>query len=327
MNNRKKPFVQRWAIALLVLLAFALAIYFPISPTRIHLATSIPAEFDFKAEEPLPVLFSVQVNGKDGYIDKNGRVVIEPKFDQMFTHFVGKYAVASRPGEWLKGYIDRTGNWYIEPKYGVAYPFREGVAVIATDKGWGLINENDKFVIEPMHDRTQGFANGVAAIGTETWASQLHRKFADVGYYYDWIYFDRTGRVVPESTAKQRRASPKSTRWALGDIDVPTLERMFDYYRDIDPAKLNSKWGYVDRTGAFVIKPQFDEAYPFTLSEKVAVVRQNGKFGLIDLAGHWIVAPTIDWGDEVEFGMWRVTKDRKVGYMDMNGKWIWKPTS
>ncbi len=344
VDPRGRKRLLRCVVGLVAVLA-CVAIYLrPTAPRNIKFGASLSPRIDPREDTEWPVLFAVQVDDKDGYIDASGRIVIPPQFDQAFTHFIGRYTVASRPGEYLKGYIDRSGNWHIEPKYAVAYPFREGAAVVATENGWGLINEQDEFIVEPIHDRTQGFENGVAAIGTETLTSRLHRRGADVGSTFDWIYFDRTGRVIPEGEALRLRTEngaacshptlrPKQIggRYGIvnesGEVIVkPTFDCIREFAHGLAPAQSNGKWGYIDKSGSYVIQPRFDSARAFEHDEKVAIVKKDGKFGMIDVAGSWVVQPTVDWGGEIAHGLSWVTQNKRVGYINTRGEWVWKPT-
>jgi hypothetical protein len=47
--------------------------------------------------------------------------------------------------------------------------------------------------------------------------------------------------------------------------------------------------GYIDRTGKFVIAPQFDEAWGF--SEGAAAVRKGSLWGFVDRTGAFVVPP------------------------------------
>ena len=47
------------------------------------------------------------------------------------------------------------------------------------------------------------------------------------------------------------------------------------------------KFGYIDETGRIAIKPQFDQAYPFT--EGLAAVSIGSKLGFIDTAGKVVI--------------------------------------
>lgn len=71
---------------------------------------------------------------------------------------------------------------------------------------------------------------------------------------------------------------------------------------------MNGKWGYVDRTGWFVIEPRFNEAKPFI--DGLAFVKIGGYdakavihvIGLLDSSGKW-------------------------GYIDKTGAYVWQPTN
>ena len=50
-------------------------------------------------------------------------------------------------------------------------------------------------------------------------------------------------------------------------------------------------WGYIDRSGSFAIKPEFDSAADFTKTG-VAVVSKDNKYGIINRLGKFIVQPS-----------------------------------
>ncbi|ECC1273812.1 WG repeat-containing protein, partial [Campylobacter coli] len=56
--------------------------------------------------------------------------------------------------------------------------------------------------------------------------------------------------------------------------------------------KLNGRWGFIDRSGKFVIKPKFDSIWDF--SEGLAKVKLNGKYGFIDKSGKIVIEPKFD---------------------------------
>ena len=58
-------------------------------------------------------------------------------------------------------------------------------------------------------------------------------------------------------------------------------------------AKINGKWGFIDKTGKWVIKPQFEKVSIFQ-KNGLASVTMNEKFGFIDKTGKWIVQPQFD---------------------------------
>ena len=81
--------------------------------------------------EEYPALFPIQENGKYGYIDRTGKVVIEPQFEEVKEFSEGMAAVRIKD-KW--GYIDSTGKIAVEPKFKVVREFSEGLATVYPDK-------------------------------------------------------------------------------------------------------------------------------------------------------------------------------------------------
>src|SRR5262245_44481338 len=80
-------------------------------------------------------LYPVRVEGKMGYINKAGEIVIAPKYDHVCPMHDG-YAIVM-VGE-KKGLIDREGKVLIKPKYrydGGLEDVQEGLLLSMTDEG------------------------------------------------------------------------------------------------------------------------------------------------------------------------------------------------
>ncbi len=76
----------------------------------------------------------VRVNGKYGFIDTHGNVVVSPAYNyaESFTEGLGR--VLSTNGRW--GFVNVEGELVIERKYDTAQSFSEGVAfVVSTGQG------------------------------------------------------------------------------------------------------------------------------------------------------------------------------------------------
>ncbi|HPO12187.1 MAG TPA: WG repeat-containing protein [Candidatus Hydrogenedentes bacterium] len=95
------------------------------------------------------------------------------------------------------------------------------------------------------------------------------------------------------------------------------------------------RWGYIDKTGAWVIPPQFDYARSF--SEGLAAVEKDGKTGFIDKQGKFVLpaqyacassfseglaAASLEGGKNKEDGKYR---REKSGYIDHAGQWAIQP--
>ncbi|GEM_PF-3071686 len=65
------------------------------------------------------------------------------------------------------------------------------------------------------------------------------------------------------------------------------------------PAKVSAKYGYIDASGAMLIKPQLDEA--FTFSEGLAAVSVHDRWGFIDASGTRVIEPRFLDEDQAGF--------------------------
>jgi hypothetical protein len=76
------------------------------------------------------------------------------------------------------GYIDTTGKIIIEPKFANAFDFSEGLAPARLNGKFGLIDIKGNFVIEPKYDYIERFPNGVYVFFSEGKAGFLNRRFS-----------------------------------------------------------------------------------------------------------------------------------------------------
>jgi hypothetical protein len=80
---------------------------------------------------------------------------------------------------------------------------------------------------------------------------------------------------------------------------------------------VNKKFGYIDKTGQIVIKPQFESAESF--EEGLARIKLNNMWGLIDLTGQIIVNPQFDDLTKSLEDMYIVKINDEIGILKKNG--------
>ena len=93
-------------------------------------------------EEKLTTLFSVLRDGKTGFIDRTGKIVIDPQFDSVgdFSEGLAEITVTTETYPFSKhGYIDESGRLAINPQFDVAYPFSERLALVKIGDLHGFI--------------------------------------------------------------------------------------------------------------------------------------------------------------------------------------------
>ena len=74
---------------------------------------------------------------KLGFIDRTGKVVIEPLFrgTSGFSEGLAAVRIIGSDGQYVWGYIDRAGRFAIAPQFREAHPFAGGLARVATADG------------------------------------------------------------------------------------------------------------------------------------------------------------------------------------------------
>ena len=168
-------------------------------------------------------------DGKCGYIDTNGKMVIQPQFRSAGNFSEGlasvcRYADKSATSE-KEGYIDRSGRMVIEPKFSLACDFHEGLArvEILPDKvppeaseeeqerppeaKWGFIDKTGKFVIKPQFAWADDFVHGRAKVSVGKKRYQIDTK----GNLYE-VNNARSGEASCLSSRKKRVQSRRVAR-------------------------------------------------------------------------------------------------------------------
>ncbi len=85
-----------------------------------------------------------------------------------------------------------------------------------------------------------------------------------------------------------------------------------------------SKYGYIDKSGKFIIPPQFDT--PGYHIEGVASVEIDGKCGFIDKRGDFVIPLQFEYVDDFSEGFAVVSIDGKYGYINRSGTVVIPPT-
>jgi hypothetical protein len=164
-----------------------------------------------------PPLGDFIFDGKEGYINGKGEIVIPPRFDWVGGDFADNgLAYAKENGKW--GYIDKTGAFIIPPRFDDAGNFADnGLAAVKENGRYGYIDKTGAFIISPRFDDAGDFADSGLALVTEN------------GIYG---YIDKTGTfIIPPCFDK------------AGDFADNGLAHV----------KENGKYGYIDRNGQFVL--------------------------------------------------------------------------
>ena len=282
------------------------------------------------------------VNGKVGFIDKSGRMVIEPRFlhaepynNPMFCDGHIPVSVGEYPNIYY-GIINHAGDFVIQPKYVILKNFSEGLAPFYKDGLWGFIDKQGNEVISAQYKSVKHFSEGFAAV------EKGNQHF---------VYIDKRGQVVLEKTSglvfnwnddvfpirKMEFSWAGSFHNGLARVECSGKKGLIDKSGKFTRIKFDSfnefseglavfsinnytVCGYVDINLKVVIKPQFINAGDFHNGR--AVVYLGNKAGFIDTTGRVVIPCQFDNASAFSEGVAAIEVNKKFGYVDMSGNVI-----
>ena len=274
------------------------------------LVASLATQNTVLAQNAPENLLPVQQNGKWGYINHAGEIVIKPQFDsaELFSDGLALVRYPPRkkplkPGEKKAelvdgmGFIDRTGKVVIEldnPLHLNGDSFSEGLTQYWTyepDKGTvrGYIDTSGKIQIKARFTVAYSFVDGLAAACID----------------FKCGFIDKTGEFAIEP--KYAVTRPFSEGLGLAGFE-------------------HDRMGFVNKSGEMVIEPQFGNMLGIGFREGLSVVTfLHGKFGYINTEGSIVIPMQFEMAQPFSDGLAAVRVDSKWGYIDKTGKFVIQP--
>lgn len=167
-------------------------------------------------------LFPVKIEQKYGYIDKTGKLVIEPQFTfaSDFSEDLAKVCVKNK-----YGYINKKGEAIIYPQYENADNFSEGVAPVQLNGKWGYINKSGVIVIEPQFKSAKAFNNDLAFVA-------INNKYGYINKMGKFIWFNMSKVESINKTARpHKKPIKKNTNKKKEDL----IDQIFKETDDVLP--------------------------------------------------------------------------------------------
>lgn len=213
-------------------------------------------------------LAKIFVNGKAGFINTKGKIVISPNFNDVGRFSENLAPVEFDNGKW--GYINKAGKTVIDPQFDWALVFREGLALVQIEKKWGFIDQTGKIVIKPQFDHADSFSEGLAHVQifkdkyysgyidkTGNWI--IEPTFGRGSYFYN-------GRAVVDEDIKDENGNYKYTTCFLINISGKKLKELERCSRPVKSSNLldstnislffdGYKTGYKNKAGKVIWKP------------------------------------------------------------------------
>ena len=302
-------------------------------------------------------LLSVTVDGKQGFIDVTGRMVIPPTFDFAWQFSEGR-ASAWQNGR--AGFIDRSGRFVIPPRFEYAKAFHEGLAEVQLGGLWGFVSTDGQLSIQPQFEETRWFSGGRAPVRVDgLWgyvdkdgmlvipaqyrqASLFEDGRAFVQLEKEWFAINRNGERTSRDPA-DLIPEQRMGKWGFvtpgGEVAVDfRYDAVQSFSEGLAAVQVGERWGFIDRRGRLVIPVEFEDGWATppggarggppigSFKEGLAAVYKDGSWRFIDtkavaIPGRFVKAAAGNYG--FRDGIAAVCGKKGCGYIDRTGRVIW----
>ncbi len=262
-----------------------------------------------------------------GFVDTAGNIVVSPRqYDEIHGFFKQGLIGVKMNGKY--GFMDKTGKIAIQPQFQIALPFSEGLAAVKIGNKYGFIDGKGRLVIPPVYESASVFREGLCRVQRK--GKQLSRDgFIDMkgNMVIDLQEGDYIASDFHDGLAAVRSFVSKGTRYldkkGRTILNTP-YQNGWRFDEGLAPVQHNGKYGFIDKTGKVIIDFLYDDAGPF--SGGPAPVKVDGKWGYIDKTGKTIPNVQFDWASNFHQGVADIRIGDNEGYIDRTGNYVWQPS-
>jgi hypothetical protein len=288
-------------------------------------------------------LVAAAMQGKWGFIDKTGKVVVKPAFQEV-RDFKNGVALVKSGEKW--GALNAKGAWLAKPQYEHAPMSLDGLWGLWVDKKYALADKNFKPLTQPLYNMIYSFSEGLAAAETpeKKWgfldtsgALAIPATLDSGGRFQQGLaavtkdgregYIDRTGAwaIAPKFRNAEHFSEGLAAVDVLEDISQPDYDKndAGKAYMQAVARNTIGKWGYIDKSGAFLVEARYTEARQF--KGGFALVKRDDKWTFVDKAGKEICPPKFDEARYFEKGAAAVKVGEAWGVINASCAWVREP--
>lgn len=256
----------------------------------------------------------VKSDGEYGVIDMKGKEIIPCTHERIYDCSDGMFLFYTKDENYnyWYGFLDKTGKVAVEPQYKDAGHFNDGLALVIRGnekKSWineyAFINKKGEIVVDfNTYAKMQSFSDGLAAVNVENdnkdvWGYINTKGEVVIAPTYGHAYSFSDGVAIVGKNDKEFVIDTKGEVVFIPEKNMIFLEETFS--EGLMPiAKgndLKAKCGFINTKGEEVLPFEYDYAESFIDGE--AYVVKDKKLLLIDKKGNVLEEERID-ADELE---------------------------
>lgn len=284
-------------------------------------------------------MFAFEQNGKIGYLDKKGTVVVPaiytydttPANSNFIPYFYNGYAKVAKDGK--KGMIDKTGKLVIPVEYENLTPntqygnFVQVTKTISGKKNYGVITAQNKQLL-PIEYQDIRFDTSII-IAYQNGKYGLFDKNGKqlLPCEYNSLNYSPTDKVLLAEKGTQYGVIDLTGKWIFEKSK--SLFTLYTPKYGMVMCKVSNKYGFLDLKGNEVIITRYEGAYDFNEYGLAQVYKKKegssytNVYGFIDKKGNEVIPIKSEYLSTFSNGLAYVKdpETNRYGYMDKTGKW------
>lgn len=293
-------------------------------------------------------LAEVEMNGKSGFIDRNGDIVIPCEYDRVSAGgFDEGLCGVEKDGHW--GYIDRKGQIVIPMEFSNAGRFSDGYAQACKNDKYGYIDKEGNAVVPFEYDGASSFQNGKVTVAVNGKYGIIDLTgVVVVPFEYDYIYSFHDGLAMVSKGGKY------GFIYGDGRVAIPVEYETASLFKDgLSIVSKGGEFGCIDTAGTVVMPLKYDhlrrmdEGHFFAKSgerseiinikentvvpfEYQSVLWYSDGLVMVELNGHKLALVHLDGEIQERFGysvssysdagLAHAVKGNKEGVVDFHGR-------
>lgn len=264
-------------------------------------------------------LISVCIDGKWGFINKDGKEVIKAQYDSVTAFSCGLAAVGIG-GKF--GYINTDGELVIPMEFDAAALFSEDIALVYVNKSYSYINKKGDLLFGRSFEYADNFYDGRALFSENEKYGYIDNKGEVVikpQYKSASRFSEGLAPVVDEKSGLCGFINTK------GKLVIDFLYTEAGAFKDgIARMGVDGSICYINKKGKLLLRTNmksdsFSEGY-------ARYTNDNDAFGFIDITGQTVIASTYSYAGSFSNGLAFACNDEgKVGYINTSGEYVIEP--
>jgi hypothetical protein len=294
-------------------------------------------------------MFRVRINGKYGFADAQGKVVIQPQWEFAVAFSEGKAIVSDngnssiidkngkifaadlgdgaglyrffsnrarcRSNDGRYGYMDATGKRVIPPLYETGDDFTNGAAIVSSNGKYGLIDTSGNFLIPAEYEFLFSLGDGLYKVkDSEGHTGVLNQQGQTiVERVYDDVFHLQKNYLMVEKDYLSGCFD------LSGKMIYPATSPLQLFFVDGRSVVYNEmKAGMIDTTGNYIIPLEYDSVGYFY--KGYTTVMKNGAYGAVDSAGKTVTELKYAMLQPFVNGYAVFRQQGKFGYVNTRGE-------